>query len=128
MTNQVLREDPWDYLHPYAAKLFGPDIQDREKRAAWCRALFCGGNSLRLWNSAPELKIALLSACALREGQKVLLISKYGAESGFVGAIRSLLGRDRSSDRRGDRSPGPCILLPNPFDDRQKTAVGFQVF
>jgi len=91
--SQFLREDPWDYLHPYAAKLFGPDIQDPDKRAAWCKALFIAGNSLRLWNRAAELKMALLSACALREGQKVLLIAKHGGESGVAGAIRSLLGQ-----------------------------------
>jgi len=92
--SQVFREDPWDYLHPYAAKLFGPDIQNPNKRAAWCRALFFAGNSLRLWNRAAELKIALLSACALREGQKVFLIAKHGAESGIVEALRSLIGRE----------------------------------
>lgn len=94
MQDEIFREDPWDYLHPYAAKLFGPDIQNRDKRAVWCKALFCGGNSLHLWNKAVELKIALLSACALREGQRVILIAKYATESGLTGAIRSLLGRE----------------------------------
>jgi len=94
MQNQTFREDPWDYLHPYAAKLFGPDIQNREKRAIWCKAIFCGGNYLHLWNKAIELKMALLSACALREGQRVLLIAKYANASGLAGALRSLLGRE----------------------------------
>lgn len=92
--NQIFRENPWDYLHPYAAKLFGPDIQNRDKRAIWCKAIFCGGNDLRLWNKAVELKIALLSACALSEGQRVVLIAKYATESGLAGTLRSLLGRE----------------------------------
>ena len=94
MQNQIFREDPWDYLHPYAAKLFGPDIQNRDKRAIWCKAIFCGGNYLCLWNKAVELKIALLSACALSEGQRVILIAKYATESGLARALRSLLGRE----------------------------------
>jgi SAM-dependent methyltransferase len=47
-----------------------------------------------LWNGAAELKIALLSACALREGQKILLVAKHGVESGFVGAVSSLIGQE----------------------------------
>jgi SAM-dependent methyltransferase len=92
--NQIFREDPWDYLHPYAAKLFGPDIQNRDKRAIWCKAIFCGGNDLRLWNKAVELKIALLSTCALSGGLRVILIAKYATESGLARALRSLLGRE----------------------------------
>jgi SAM-dependent methyltransferase len=41
-----------------------------------------------------ELKIALLSACALREEQRVILIAKYANESGLAGALRSLLGQE----------------------------------
>ena len=34
----------------------------------WCQAFFYSGNTLRLWNEAVELNVALLAACGLREG------------------------------------------------------------
>jgi SAM-dependent methyltransferase len=94
MENQTVKKDPWDYVTPYAVKLFGSDMLDQKKRAIWCKALFCGGNYLHLWNKAVELKLALLSACALKERQRVILIAKYGNESGLVDALHSLLGRE----------------------------------
>ena len=91
-----IRKNPWDYLLPYAVTVFGPDVLNKEKRAAWCKAMFCAGSTLCLWNRAVELKLALLSACALREGQRVLLIGKYANESGLASAIGSLLGGEGS--------------------------------
>jgi SAM-dependent methyltransferase len=89
-----ISKNPWDYLLPYAVNVFGPDVLNKEKRAAWCNAMLCAGSTLCLWNRAVELKLALLSACSLREGQKVLLVGKYANESGLAAAIGSLLGRD----------------------------------
>jgi ubiquinone/menaquinone biosynthesis C-methylase UbiE len=84
-------KDIWDYILPERIKNHGPEIADPAKRAAWCQALFYGGNSLRLWNEAVELKTAFLSACALREGQNIFLIGKYAEESGLAAALRSLI-------------------------------------
>ena len=91
MQNQIVAKDPWDYLRPAHVEMFGQDLLNPEKRARWCQALFYGGNTLRLWNEAIELKIALLSACALQEGQRVILIGKYADESGLAPALLSLL-------------------------------------
>lgn len=89
-----IAKNPWDYLLPYAVSAFGPDVLNKEKRAVWCRAMLCAGSTLYLWNKAVELKLALLSACALRHGQTVLFIGKYANESGLAAAIDSLLGSD----------------------------------
>lgn len=94
--NKTSQKEPWDYLLnlPDRIKRSGLDTADLDKRAIWCQSIFYGGNTLRLWNEATELKIALLSACALKEGQRIILIGKYADESGIAQALRSLLGRE----------------------------------
>lgn len=92
--SQTTKKEPWDYILPAHVKMFGPDIRDPDKRSLWCQAFFYGGNTLYLWNKAIELKIALLSACALKKGQQGLLISKYSVESGLTEVLRSVLGEE----------------------------------
>lgn len=69
-----------------------PGIQTPAFWADWCRALFYAGTTLYLWNEAPELKAAFLSACSIEEGMKVFLIAKYADESVLAPAVRSLVG------------------------------------
>jgi len=92
MQNQISKKKAWDYVRPAHVEMFGPDIINPEKRARWCQAFLSGGNILSLWNQALELKLTLLSACALKEGQNVMLIGQHADESGIVSALRSLLG------------------------------------
>ncbi|MFX1266275.1 MAG: methyltransferase domain-containing protein, partial [Promethearchaeota archaeon] len=91
--NVISEKGIWDYIVPEKINVFGPDLADPDKRALWCLALFYGGNTLRLWNEATELKIALLSACSLQEGQRIILIGKYADESGITQALHSLIGQ-----------------------------------
>lgn len=90
--SKLKRKDPWDYVLPSHLERYGNDIADPDRRAILCQAIFYAGNTLRLWNEATELKIALLSACALQKGQNIVVICKYGDESGLVPALKSLIG------------------------------------
>ncbi|MFC1846188.1 methyltransferase domain-containing protein [Chloroflexota bacterium] len=91
---QFSRFQPWEVVLPNHIEMFGTEILDAGKRAAWCRAFFYAGTTLRLWNEAPELKAALLSACALKDVTRLVLICKYGEESELVPALQSLLPSD----------------------------------
>lgn len=91
--NQIPTKQPWEYILPRHIERFGPDMENPDKRSIWCQAFFYGGSTLRLWNEAADLKIALLSASALQEGQRVILIGKYATESGLAPALHSLLGQ-----------------------------------
>jgi len=82
---------PWDVVLPNHVEMFGPGILDTGKRETWCRAFLYAGTTLRLWNEAPELKTALLAACALKDVNRVMLVCKYGEESGLIPALQSLL-------------------------------------
>jgi SAM-dependent methyltransferase len=93
MQKKSIGEDPWDFVLPVHVKMFGSELLSPDKKAIWCKAFFCGGSTLHLWNKAVELKLTLLSACALKGGQRVVLIGKYCAESGLVQALRSLLSQ-----------------------------------
>ena len=95
MSHNIVSGDPWDLIlkRPHLQEL-AMEFRSQHKRAMWCRALFEGGNTLRLWNEATELKIAFLTACALQRGQKAVLIGKYAEESGVAPALRSLIGQE----------------------------------
>jgi SAM-dependent methyltransferase len=86
-------ENPWKLIlsRPYLSEM-ALTFQDLHKRAVWSQALFEGGNTLKLWNEAVELKIALLAVCAVEKGQRLALIGKYCEESGFAPAVRSIIG------------------------------------
>ena len=75
------RSNPWDsILSLDRPKRTGLDPVQLQRRNIWSQAIFCGGTSLSLWNQAVELKVALLSACALNQGQKIMVIGKYADE------------------------------------------------
>jgi len=86
--------DVWgpEYLLDYYADVVGPEIFDAAIRDQYCEAAFFGGNTLRLWNDAIDLKQNFLTASALVNGQKVLLVGKFTEESGLVGTIKQLIG------------------------------------
>src|SRR4030042_2797522 len=86
--------DVWgpEYLIDYYAYVVGPEIFDAAVRDQYCEAAFFGGNPLRLWNDAIDLKQNFLTASALANGQKVLLVGKVTEESGLVGTIKQLIG------------------------------------
>jgi SAM-dependent methyltransferase len=79
-------------LLDYYAYICGPEIFDAEIRDQYCEAAFFGGNTLRLWNDAVDLKKDFLAASALANGQKVLLVGKFVEESGLVATVKSLIG------------------------------------
>jgi ubiquinone/menaquinone biosynthesis C-methylase UbiE len=83
-------KDHFDYTLPKFGE--APDATNPKYWGEVCRIVFYAGTTLYLWNEATELKIPFLSACAIEEGQTVLLISKYGEESGLAPALKSLLG------------------------------------
>jgi SAM-dependent methyltransferase len=87
-------EDVWgaDYLIDYYAYIISPDIFDPEIRDQYCEAAFFGGNTLRLWNDATDLKKHFLTGSALADGQTVLLVGKFIEESGLLDAVKSLIG------------------------------------
>jgi SAM-dependent methyltransferase len=87
-------KDAWgpEYLLDYYAYINGPESFDTNIRDQYCEAAFFGGNTLRLWNEATDLKQNFLTAGALINGQKVLLVGKFIEESGLVGTIKQLIG------------------------------------
>ena len=87
-------KDVWspEYLKDYYAYVIGPEIFDAAIRDQFCEAIFFGGNTLRLWNEAVDLKKTFLTASALANGQKVLLVGKFTQESGLVDTIQQLIG------------------------------------
>jgi SAM-dependent methyltransferase len=86
--------DVWspEYLRNYYAYVVGPEIFDPATRDQFCEAGFFGGNTLRLWNEATDLKKRFLAASALSRGHRVLLVGKFAQETGLVGTIRQLIG------------------------------------
>ncbi len=87
-------KDVWspEYLIDYYAYVVGPEIFDAAIRDQFCETAFFGGNTLRLWNEAIDLKQNFLAGSALRNGQKVLLAGKFTEESGLASAIKQLIG------------------------------------
>jgi SAM-dependent methyltransferase len=87
-------EDVWSpkYLLNYYAYIIGPEIFNNALRDQYCEAAFFGGNTLRLWNEAIDLKVNFLTASALYNGQKVLLVGKFIEEGGVIAAINHLIG------------------------------------
>ena len=87
-------KDAWgpEYLLDYYAYINGPESFDTAIRDQYCEAAFFGGNTLRLWNEATNLKQTFLTAGALGKGQKVLLVGKFTEESGLVDTIKQLIG------------------------------------
>jgi SAM-dependent methyltransferase len=87
-------KDVWspEYLIDYYAYVIGPEIFDAAIRDQYCEAAFFGGNTLRLWNDAIDLKNNFLTASALVNGQRVLLVGKFIKESGLVDTINQLIG------------------------------------
>ncbi|OGO17790.1 MAG: hypothetical protein A2Z15_05060 [Chloroflexi bacterium RBG_16_50_11] len=92
MKEDLRLENPWELIlsRPYLNDM-ALVYKDPQKRYVWSEALFEGGNTLRLWNEAAELKVALLAACALKNGQRILLTGKFCLESGLFSAVNSLL-------------------------------------
>ncbi len=88
---QPPRTDLWDDIDAKSIAQHGADIADPANRARWCRAYLFGGNTLRLWNEATELKMSLLTAASLAKNHNVALVGKYARESGIEGAVRSLV-------------------------------------
>ncbi|MFC1945665.1 methyltransferase domain-containing protein [Chloroflexota bacterium] len=93
----MVTPNPWELIlsRPYLNEM-AREFGEAGKRGRWCRATFEGGNTLRLWNEAVELKLALLSACSPQKGQQIALLGKYTGESGLAPALSSLVGQKGS--------------------------------
>lgn len=107
MTGEIEKRDLWADNPTRPSDVYGVGVNDLDKRSLWCQAYFYAGSTLGLWNEAVELKMALLTSCSISEGQNIILIAKYGEESGFSPALVSLVG---TKDRMTIKEIGPAVL------------------
>jgi hypothetical protein len=104
MTNSITKHSPIPGPYPlkgyfdYPVPSLGGEAgtKNRDSLTDFCRAIYYAGTTLYLWNKNTDLKVAFLSACAIKEGQTAFLISKYGGESGLTAALQSLIGESGS--------------------------------
>jgi hypothetical protein len=115
--------DVWssNYLKDYYADIIGPEIFDPATRDQFCEAFFFGGNTLRVWNEATDLKKNFLQGSSLANGQKVLLVGKFIDESGLTAVIKSLIGPT------GELTTIPDISHYNPAENKRKPTWQFRL-
>ena len=113
-------ENPWELIlsRPYLSEM-ALEFRDPRKRLVWSQALFEGGNTIRLWNEAVELKMAFLTACSLKEGQRVALLGKFCEECGLSQVIQSLVGREGKLSTE-EILPNALTSIRNPSFTKQR--------